>query len=78
MKRCLIGIFIILGTGQIVPESFTKDEKYVLKEQTLQMFRHAFDSYMNNAYPADELMPLRTDINLYYILLTHFWLKNPI
>ena len=69
MKRCLFGIFIILSRGQIVPESLTKDEKFVLKEKTLEMFRHAFDSYMNNAYPADELMPLRSVIKFSYDII---------
>lgn len=28
------------------------------REEALEMFYHAYRSYMNNAYPADELMPL--------------------
>lgn len=28
------------------------------REETLEMFYHAYRSYMDNAYPADELMPL--------------------
>lgn len=28
------------------------------REETLEMFYHAYRSYMENAYPADELMPL--------------------
>jgi mannosidase alpha-like ER degradation enhancer 3 len=28
------------------------------REKTKEMFLHAYNSYMENAYPADELMPL--------------------
>lgn len=28
------------------------------REEVLEMFHHAYRSYMDNAYPADELMPL--------------------
>ena len=33
-------------------------EKRRLLDKTLEMFDHAYTSYMKNAYPADELMPL--------------------
>ncbi|VDP09848.1 unnamed protein product [Soboliphyme baturini] len=32
--------------------------KTQLREQVREMFHHAYSSYMNHAYPADELMPL--------------------
>lgn len=28
------------------------------REEARQMFYHAYNAYMDNAYPADELMPL--------------------
>ncbi|ESP01710.1 hypothetical protein LOTGIDRAFT_139192 [Lottia gigantea] len=31
---------------------------FFFRNQVLEMFDHAYKSYMNNAYPADELMPL--------------------
>ncbi|KAG8189980.1 hypothetical protein JTE90_001439 [Oedothorax gibbosus] len=34
------------------------DEKNQLKDQAKEMFYHAYHSYMDHAYPADELMPL--------------------
>ncbi|XP_054713818.1 ER degradation-enhancing alpha-mannosidase-like protein 3 [Uloborus diversus] len=34
------------------------EEKDQLKEQAREMFYHAYKSYMDHAYPADELMPL--------------------
>ncbi|CAH2211437.1 jg2204, partial [Pararge aegeria aegeria] len=36
----------------------SKAERLFLREQSRRMFYHAFDAYMDNAYPADELMPL--------------------
>ncbi|XP_015916134.1 ER degradation-enhancing alpha-mannosidase-like protein 3 isoform X2 [Parasteatoda tepidariorum] len=34
------------------------EEKNQLKEQSKEMFYHAYQAYMDHAYPADELMPL--------------------
>jgi hypothetical protein len=31
---------------------------FVRREESRDMFYHAFNAYMDNAYPADELMPL--------------------
>lgn len=39
-------------------QSMSREEKLTLKEQSLEMFHHAFKHYMDHAYPADELMPL--------------------
>ncbi|KAM8743906.1 ER degradation-enhancing alpha-mannosidase-like protein 3 isoform 1-T1 [Acanthopagrus schlegelii] len=36
----------------------TQEEKTVIRDQILEMFDHAYGSYMKYAYPADELMPL--------------------
>ncbi|XP_026761324.1 ER degradation-enhancing alpha-mannosidase-like protein 3 [Galleria mellonella] len=36
----------------------SKSERLSLREEARQMFYHAYDAYMDNAYPADELMPL--------------------
>ena len=41
-----------------VVRGFDALEKRRLLDKTLEMFNHAFTSYMTNAYPADELMPL--------------------
>ncbi|XP_067893537.1 ER degradation-enhancing alpha-mannosidase-like protein 3 [Heterodontus francisci] len=35
-----------------------KEEKRQLRDQVLEMFDHAYQNYMEHAYPADELMPL--------------------
>ncbi|XP_033831968.1 ER degradation-enhancing alpha-mannosidase-like protein 3 [Periophthalmus magnuspinnatus] len=38
--------------------NMTPEEKTVIREQIIEMFDHAYGSYMKYAYPADELMPL--------------------
>uniref|UniRef100_A0A8C6SRC6 alpha-1,2-Mannosidase n=1 Tax=Neogobius melanostomus TaxID=47308 RepID=A0A8C6SRC6_9GOBI len=39
-------------------QHMTPDEKTVIRDQIVEMFDHAYGSYMKYAYPADELMPL--------------------
>ncbi|XP_012259951.2 ER degradation-enhancing alpha-mannosidase-like protein 3 isoform X2 [Athalia rosae] len=39
-------------------EYMTKEEREALKEEARDMFYHGYNAYMDNAYPADELMPL--------------------
>ncbi|XP_072015808.1 ER degradation-enhancing alpha-mannosidase-like protein 3 isoform X2 [Amphiura filiformis] len=57
----LIGIhqcfmfLLLVEFGTVV--SATVD-KAALREEVLEMFDHAYSSYMDHAYPADELMPL--------------------
>ncbi|XP_072344395.1 ER degradation-enhancing alpha-mannosidase-like protein 3 isoform X2 [Scyliorhinus torazame] len=36
----------------------TEQEKGTIRNQVVEMFEHAYDNYMEHAYPADELMPL--------------------
>ncbi|KAJ0183860.1 hypothetical protein K1T71_000283 [Dendrolimus kikuchii] len=36
----------------------SRPERLSLREEARQMFYHAYNAYMDNAYPADELMPL--------------------
>ncbi|XP_076009611.1 ER degradation-enhancing alpha-mannosidase-like protein 3 isoform X2 [Genypterus blacodes] len=39
-------------------ESMSREEKHKLRNQVVEMFDHAYQNYMDHAYPADELMPL--------------------
>ncbi|CAL8387186.1 unnamed protein product [Boreogadus saida] len=39
-------------------QHMTPKEKSVIRDQVVEMFDHAYGSYMKYAYPADELMPL--------------------
>ncbi|XP_065213544.1 ER degradation-enhancing alpha-mannosidase-like protein 3 isoform X1 [Planococcus citri] len=36
----------------------SREERASLKNEAVEMFYHAYNAYMKNAYPADELMPL--------------------
>lgn len=39
-------------------ESMSEEERIHFREEAKEMFYHAYNAYMENAYPADELMPL--------------------
>ncbi|XP_076062740.1 ER degradation enhancer, mannosidase alpha-like 2 isoform X2 [Oratosquilla oratoria] len=56
-----LGWLVIAGSclspqGQSMPMG--PEERLALKEEAREMFYHAYNSYMDNAFPADELMPL--------------------
>ncbi|XP_049786542.1 ER degradation-enhancing alpha-mannosidase-like protein 3 [Schistocerca cancellata] len=54
---CLGLSSVFAHTGDAT-EHMTNEEKQELKYQARDMFYHAYRAYMENAYPADELMPL--------------------
>ncbi|XP_069121333.1 ER degradation-enhancing alpha-mannosidase-like protein 3 [Argopecten irradians] len=54
----IVVILIIFIVEDSVVSGMSSSEKGELREKVVEMFRHAYDSYMNNAFPADELMPL--------------------
>ncbi|XP_006403205.2 alpha-mannosidase I MNS4 [Eutrema salsugineum] len=43
---------------QVLAEGVKPDEAKQLRDEVREMFYHAFDGYMNNAFPLDELKPL--------------------
>uniref|UniRef100_A0A8D9DVG5 alpha-1,2-Mannosidase n=1 Tax=Cacopsylla melanoneura TaxID=428564 RepID=A0A8D9DVG5_9HEMI len=45
-------------TSKSYTNGMSKEEKMTLREEARDMFYHAYNAYMDNAYPADELMPL--------------------
>lgn len=51
-------LFLVYAGGHPSHSSMTLDEKRTMREKVLEMFHHAYNSYMEHAYPADELMPL--------------------
>ncbi|KAK3921243.1 ER degradation-enhancing alpha-mannosidase-like protein 3 [Frankliniella fusca] len=53
----LLSTFICV-MGLTSPPLISPDERLELREEARDMFYHAFNAYMENAYPADELMPL--------------------
>uniref|UniRef100_A0A1A8R6R3 alpha-1,2-Mannosidase n=1 Tax=Nothobranchius rachovii TaxID=451742 RepID=A0A1A8R6R3_9TELE len=48
----LYGAFCSFGKAML------REEKNKLRNQVVEMFDHAYQNYMDHAYPADELMPL--------------------
>ncbi|XP_047655779.1 ER degradation-enhancing alpha-mannosidase-like protein 3 isoform X2 [Tachysurus fulvidraco] len=51
-------LLLLLGFSVRLSESMSREEKHKLRNQVLEMFDHAYQNYMDHAYPADELMPL--------------------
>ncbi|XP_043472173.1 ER degradation-enhancing alpha-mannosidase-like protein 3 isoform X2 [Leptopilina heterotoma] len=56
--RCNSILFNTLAIEENNIEFMSKEERESLKEEARDMFYHAYNAYMANAYPADELMPL--------------------
>ncbi|GMT31202.1 hypothetical protein PFISCL1PPCAC_22499 [Pristionchus fissidentatus] len=53
--KTLIRVIVVLLSAAIATGEI---DKAALKEQVLEMFMHGYTSYMDHAWPADELMPL--------------------
>ncbi|KAH9500779.1 ER degradation-enhancing alpha-mannosidase-like protein 3 [Bulinus truncatus] len=51
-------IFLVVKLTTETSFQITPEEKKHLREKAVEMFYHAFNAYMEFAYPADELMPL--------------------
>ncbi|XP_057675561.1 ER degradation-enhancing alpha-mannosidase-like protein 3 [Corythoichthys intestinalis] len=62
MDMCWIPVFLIIGLVDWVRcqenQHMTAEEKNTIRDRVVEMFDHAYGSYMKYAYPADELMPL--------------------
>ncbi|XP_066261807.1 ER degradation-enhancing alpha-mannosidase-like protein 3 isoform X2 [Euwallacea similis] len=62
--KIFVGGFLVLlqpsvslcGSEEV--KHMSKEERTLLQEEARDMFYHAYNAYMENAYPADELMPL--------------------
>uniref|UniRef100_A0A0B7A140 alpha-1,2-Mannosidase n=1 Tax=Arion vulgaris TaxID=1028688 RepID=A0A0B7A140_9EUPU len=61
-KPCLVLVMYILivrlSSLSTSAATITSEQKKELRLKSVEMFYHAYNAYMNNAYPADELMPL--------------------
>ncbi|XP_055035777.2 ER degradation-enhancing alpha-mannosidase-like protein 3 isoform X1 [Misgurnus anguillicaudatus] len=57
LATVIFSCFLIGVTGQD-GQAMSAEEKSKIRDQILEMFDHAYNSYMKYAYPADELMPL--------------------
>ncbi|XP_077440904.1 ER degradation-enhancing alpha-mannosidase-like protein 3 isoform X1 [Vanacampus margaritifer] len=51
-------ILMLLAALCSLGRAMSRDEKLKLRNQVVEMFDHAYQNYMDHAYPADELMPL--------------------
>ncbi|XP_068617781.1 ER degradation-enhancing alpha-mannosidase-like protein 3 [Battus philenor] len=51
-------ILCVSTEDEAAASRMTKAERIKLREESRLMFYHAYNAYMDNAYPADELMPL--------------------
>ncbi|XP_059359824.1 ER degradation-enhancing alpha-mannosidase-like protein 3 isoform X2 [Carassius carassius] len=51
-------LLFLMRTSISLSETMSRDEKNKLRNQVVEMFDHAYQNYMDHAYPADELMPL--------------------
>ncbi|KAH6769982.1 Glycosyl hydrolase family 47 protein [Perilla frutescens var. hirtella] len=60
-NKTLLLILLIFSDNfifEILSEGVTKEEGKQLRDEVREMFYHAFDGYMNHAFPRDELKPL--------------------
>ncbi|XP_064649418.1 ER degradation-enhancing alpha-mannosidase-like protein 3 isoform X2 [Lineus longissimus] len=57
-KTILVLAIVVIFVLDHPANGMTRTEKKELKARVLEMFHHAYKSYMDNAYPADELMPI--------------------
>uniref|UniRef100_A0A8C3A042 alpha-1,2-Mannosidase n=1 Tax=Cyclopterus lumpus TaxID=8103 RepID=A0A8C3A042_CYCLU len=51
-------LLMLLGARCSLGQAMSREEKHRLRNQVVEMFDHAYQNYMDHAYPADELMPL--------------------
>lgn len=61
LKTLYLVLLVAFVTAHDQPFSgsfMSKEEKQGLMEKAKEMFYHAYNNYMDHAYPADELMPL--------------------
>ncbi|XP_028818968.1 ER degradation-enhancing alpha-mannosidase-like protein 3 isoform X2 [Denticeps clupeoides] len=58
MQLFLSLVLLVLGTSFRLAHGMSREERHKLRDQVVEMFDHAYQSYMDHAYPADELMPL--------------------
>lgn len=58
LSLVLLVAFVTAHDQPFSGSSMSKEEKQGLMEKAKEMFYHAYNNYMDHAYPADELMPL--------------------
>ncbi|CAG5125309.1 unnamed protein product [Candidula unifasciata] len=58
LLTCILLVVQVQPTESSSTVKITPEQKRELRAKSVEMFYHAYNAYMNNAYPADELMPL--------------------
>ncbi|MBN3322845.1 EDEM3 protein, partial [Atractosteus spatula] len=58
VRITLVLLLLLLGATCRLGGAMTREERQRLRNQVIEMFDHAYQNYMDHAYPADELMPL--------------------
>ncbi|XP_061744751.1 ER degradation-enhancing alpha-mannosidase-like protein 3 isoform X2 [Nerophis ophidion] len=58
MPSVLFVLVLLLAALCSLGCAMSREEKHKLRTQVVEMFDHAYQNYMDHAYPADELMPL--------------------
>uniref|UniRef100_A0A8D3BWY8 alpha-1,2-Mannosidase n=1 Tax=Scophthalmus maximus TaxID=52904 RepID=A0A8D3BWY8_SCOMX len=58
MPPALLLLTLMSGALCGLGQAMSREERHRLRNQVVEMFDHAYQNYMDHAYPADELMPL--------------------
>ncbi|ALC38340.1 Edem2 [Drosophila busckii] len=59
LSLVLLVVCVLSDDASTMPtQNMSNKERAELREESREMFYHAYQAYMQNAYPADELMPL--------------------
>ncbi|XP_074660113.1 ER degradation-enhancing alpha-mannosidase-like protein 2 [Tubulanus polymorphus] len=65
MLKCILRVVIAIPLLSLITavnvHRFTDNDFRIYKDRAKNMFAHAYNGYMNNAYPYDELRPLTCD-----------------
>ena len=54
-------VLVLLTSSQAAFNTYTRQELVRWREEVREMFQHSYNSYLEHAYPYDELRPLSCD-----------------
>ena len=54
-------VLVFLTSSQAAFNTYTRQELVRWREEVREMFQHSYNSYLDHAYPYDELRPLSCD-----------------
>lgn len=57
----MLVVALVVGMGGLASSSYTREQMLGYREEVRDMFQHAYNSYLEHAYPYDELRPLSCD-----------------